>query len=470
MPMSLRVRSGRSCAATTWAWPSPAWSGRSALLRREAGRDRPRGAMDLRESWRCDFSEAVGARARLRDKADTNQHNLLCQAPPAPGNLTPSQGEGAMDMTSENLAAIDQGQVWSHRVIRCGDAVRPLPPHYHSLEDLTFEVGDVRVSLRDYMARSRTAGLLILKGGEIALERYGMGSSPERLQTSYSTAKSITATLVGAALHDGAIGSLDDRCDLYLPRLRGSAYEGVTVRNVLRMCSGVAWSELDDGQAYGGRLQQALANRRPGSILELACSLSRAHPQGAIFNYSTVDSCVLGALLATATGRPLADYCAETIWGPAGMEANGNWLLESEGGLEWGGFGISACLRDVGRFGQLVLEDGEAFSGRRVLPPGWRDLAGQPDSAPTAFCRLMPASLAGYGYHWWAVPRSPANVSGGAFSAVGAYGQRIFVNPAEQVVAAIQSAWRQPQDSDAEAETIALLRAAVPALRPDPGS
>src|SRR5262245_14020615 len=80
-----------------------------------------------------------------------------------------------MDMTSENLAATDQGQVWSHRVIRCGDAVRPLPPHYHSLEDLTFEVGDVRVSLSDYMARSRTAGLLILKGGEIALERYGMG-------------------------------------------------------------------------------------------------------------------------------------------------------------------------------------------------------------------------------------------------------------------------------------------------------
>src|SRR5262249_20471087 len=96
-----------------------------------------------------------------------------------------------------------------------------------------------------------------------------------------------------------------------------------------------------------------------------------------------------GAVAAAATGRPLADYCAETIWGPAGMEANGYWLLESEGGLEWGGFGVSACLRDVGRFGQLVLEDGEAFSGRRVLPLGWRDLAGQPDSAPTAFGRLM---------------------------------------------------------------------------------
>ena len=124
--------------------------------------------------------------------------------------------------------------------------MRPLPPHARSLADLTFEVGDVRLSVGDYMARRRTAGLLILKDGEIALERYGMGNGPESRWTSFSTAKSMTSTLVGAALHDGAIGSLDDRCDLYLPRLRGSAYEGVTIRNVLRMCSGVAWSEDDE--------------------------------------------------------------------------------------------------------------------------------------------------------------------------------------------------------------------------------
>ena len=138
-----------------------------------------------------------------------------------------------------------------------------------------------------------------------------------------------------------------------------------------------------------------MASRRPGSVLDLLCNLPRAQPQGVVFNYSTVESCLLGALVAAATGRPLADYCAETIWGPAGMEADGYWQLESEDGLELGGFGVSARLRDVGRFGQLVLEDGEAFSGRRVLPPGWRDLAGQPDSAPTGFGRLMPGSPGG---------------------------------------------------------------------------
>src|SRR5262249_40949621 len=285
-----------------------------------------------------------------------------------------------MDTTSEHHAARirNQGGVLPHRVIRRGEVVRPLPPHDRSLEDLTFEMGDDRISLSDYMTRSHTGGLLILRDGGVALERYGVGRSRERFWTSYSTAKSMVSTLVGAALHDGAIGSLDDRCENYLPRVRGSAYEGVTLRNVMRMCSGVAWNEIGDGQADAGRLQQALASRRSGSILELACSLPRVQPQGAVFNYSTVETCVLGAVVAAATDRPLADYCAEKIWGPAGMEADAYWLLESEGGLEWGGFGINARLRDVGRFGLLVMEDGEAFSGQRVVPPGWRDLAGQP--------------------------------------------------------------------------------------------
>jgi CubicO group peptidase (beta-lactamase class C family) len=357
---------------------------------------------------------------------------------------------------------------WPHRVIRRGDAVRPLPPHARSLADLTFEVGDVRLSPSDYMARRRTAGLLILKGGEIALERYGMGNGPDSRWRSYSTAKSMTSTLVGAALHDGALGSLDDRCDLYSPRLRGSAYEGVTVRNVMRMCSGVAWSEQDDGEADAGRLSRALESRQPGALLDLACTLPRAHPQGTVFNYSTVESSVLGAVVAAATGRPLADYCAGTIWGPAGMEADGYWALESEDGLELGGFGVSAHLRDFGRFGQLVLEDGEAFSGRRVLPPGWRDLVGQPDSAATTSGRLMLGSPFGYGYHWWA--HSPTGAHAGAFSAIGAFGQYIYVHPPEQVVVAIQSAWRQHHDDDAGVETFALLRAAVRALRPDPAS
>jgi len=373
--------------------------------------------------------------------------------------------------TPENQAATlrNQDQVWPVRAIRRGEVARPLPPHARSLADLTYELDGARFGVDDFMARRRTAGLLVLKHGEIALERYGMGNGPESRWTSFSTAKSMTATLTGAALHDGAIASLDDPCEVYVPRLRGSAYEGVTIRNILRMCSGVAWREDEDadGRSEVDRLGRAMVSRRPGAILDLMCKLARAHPQGAVFNYSTGESSVLAAVVAAAAGRPLADYFGDKIWGPAGMEADAHWQLESEGGLEMGGLGVSARLRDVGRFGLLVLDDGQAFDGQRVLPPGWRDLAGRPDCPATAFGRLRPGDPSGYGYHWWSIQPVPG-VHDGVFSANGAYGQVIYVNPGEQVVAAIQSAGRQPQDSEAGLETVMLLRAAVRALRPNP--
>jgi CubicO group peptidase (beta-lactamase class C family) len=373
------------------------------------------------------------------------------------------------DTTPENQAATlrNQDQVWSVRAVRRGAALRPLPNHARSLADLTYELDGMRYGVDDFMARRRTAGLLILKDGEVALERYGMGNGPESRWTSLSTAKSMTATLAGAARHDGAIGSLDDPCEAYVPRLRGSAYEGVTIRNVLRMCSGVAWREDNDadGRSEVHRLGRAMVSRRPGAILDLMCKLPRAHPQGTVFNYSTGESGVLAAVVAAAVGRPLADYFSEKVWGPAGMEADAHWQLECEDGLEMGGLGVSAQLRDVGRFGLLMLEDGEALNGRRVLPPGWRDLAGRPNCAATNFGRLTPGDPGGYGYHWWATPPVPG-VHAGVFAALGAYGQFIYINPGEQVVVAIQSAWREPKDSVASVETVALLRAAVRTLRP----
>jgi len=376
-----------------------------------------------------------------------------------PGQAAPAAGD-----TTPAAPAVAFGG-WPHRAIRRGGAVRLLPPHARSLAELSFEVGDARLGLGDYMARRRTAGLLILKRGEVALERYGRDGGPETLRTSYSITKSITATLVGAALHDGAIGGLEDRCDAYLPWLGGSAYAGVTIGNAMRMCSGVAWNEAEDDHAEAGRLQQALASRRPGAIMDLLGSLSRAQAPGAVFNYATVDSCMLGALVAAATGRALGEYCAETIWQPAGMEADGAWALESEGGVEPGGFGVAARLRDMGRFGLLVLEDGETFGGRRILPPGWRDLAGQPDSAATGFGRVATGSPVGYGYQWWVLPHGPTGLHAGAFVALGAFGQFLYVHPAEQLVIVIQSAWPGYRDSDAETETFALLGAAVRALR-----
>lgn len=373
-----------------------------------------------------------------------------------------------LDTTPENQAATfrNQDRTRPVRAIRRGAQVRALPAHATGLAGLTYAAAGAKGTVDDYMARRRTAGLLVLKRGEIALERYGMGNTPESRWTSFSTAKSMTATLAGAALHDGAIASLDDPAERYLPELKSSAYEGVSVRNILRMSSGVTWKEDYDpnGVSEVARFGAVLATSRPGGVLHLMRSLPRVAPQGSRFNYSTGETCLLGAIVASAVKRPLADYYGEKIWGPAGMEADGYWQLESREGLELAGLGVSARLRDFGRFGQFVLEDG-VVGGRRVLPAGWRDLAGQPDAEATAFGKLLPGYPLGYGYQWWVLPRRAGDVHDGAFTGQGIFGQFVYVNPREQVVAVIWSAWRKAWEGDAEMETYALLGAAVAALR-----
>ena len=376
--------------------------------------------------------------------------------------------DNPLDTTAANQAATFRNQDLARpvRAIRAGRKPRPLPPHARSLAGLTFKSGDRTVGIDDYMTRRRTTGLLVLKKGEVALERYGLGNGPESRWTSFSTAKSMTSTLAGAALHDGAIRSLDDTVARYLPRMAGTAYQDVTVRNLLRMASGVAWAEDYDptGKSDIAALGAALATRRPGAVLDLMASRPKAAPQGSVFNYSTGESCLLGAVVSAATGRPLADYYAEKVWGPAGMEADGYWQLESPGGLELGGMGVSARLRDFGRFGQFILEDGET-GVQRLLPQGWRDLAGQPDAESTGFGKLEKGYPLGYGYQWWVLPRKAGTAHDGAFTAQGIFGQFVYVNPREQVVAVVWSAWRSAWQTDSEFETYDLLAAAVEALR-----
>lgn len=369
--------------------------------------------------------------------------------------------------TAENQAATFRNQDLARpvRAIRAGGQVRALPPHAKSLTGLTFESGGARHSVEDYMTRRRTAGILVLKNGEVALERYGMGNGPESRWTSFSTAKSMTSTLAGAAVQDGSIRSLDDTVETYLPQMHGSAYQGVSVRNVLRMASGVLWDEQYDpkGKSDIVSFSTALASQKPGAVVDLMRRLPRVAPQGTRFNYSTGEACLLGAVIRSAVGRPLADYYGDKVWGPAGMEADGYWQLESPDGLELTGLGVSARLRDYARFGQFIPEDGVAPGGARVLPVGWRDLAGHPDNAATAFGKLEKDYPLGYGYQWWVLPQQGPHDS--AFTAQGIFGQFIYVNPRERVVAIVWSAWREAWQTDSEFETYAMLGAAVEALR-----
>ena len=210
-----------------------------------------------------------------------------------------------------------------------------------------------------------------------------------------------------------------------------TAYDGVTVRHVLQMTSGVAWNETyTDPTSDRRRMLEAQIGQRPGDILDLMGSLPRIAEPGTRWNYSTGETHVAGALVAAATGEHVADYLSQKIWVPAGMEADANWWLESPDGLEVGGSGLSATLRDYARFGLLLLNDG-VVDGERVLPEGWMTEA--------ASRRIVDGEEVEYGYMLWPLHER-------SYAAIGIFGQFVFVDPDRDLVVAMWSAQPKPLD------------------------
>ena len=257
---------------------------------------------------------------------------------------------------------------------------------------------------------------------------------------SMSVAKSITSTLTGIAIEEGLIAGLDALVTDYVPALAGSAYDGVKVRDVLMMASGVRWNETySDAGSDRRALLRAQISQEPGSAMEVMAALSRAAPPGTVNNYSTGETQVLGEIVRGAVGKSLAEYLSEKIWVPYGMDADAKWWLDSPDGVEIGGSGISATLRDYGRFGQFFLEGG-MIGGASILPESWtREAAG-----PT---KLKDGSALDYGYMWWTGWTGPSREDG-AFVAVGIHGQNIYINPARNVVIVTFGAQPKPVDME----------------------
>nr|WP_233284875.1 serine hydrolase [Agrobacterium tumefaciens] len=278
-----------------------------------------------------------------------------------------------------------------------------------------------------------------MKDGEVRIEQYGLGLLASDRWSTMSTVKSMTATLVGVALQEGAISSLDDSVTTYVTSLSGSPYEDVSIRHLLTMSSGIRWNEdYDDKQSDVNRYSKSLADGVPGGVFDLLRSLPRDHAPGARWHYNTGDTFLLGAALRNAVQMPLADYMSRKIWQPCGMEFYAFYTLEAPDGLEIGGSRAGIALRDFARLAKFVLDDG-VVDGIRFLPPGWNDDAayrfGDGDRA------LMPlissASLRGYGYSWW--------IAEDAMVAVGFAGQRIYINRAEALIIVTLGAFPQPQ-------------------------
>jgi CubicO group peptidase (beta-lactamase class C family) len=340
-----------------------------------------------------------------------------------------------------------------------GGDVKVLPAHARSLVGLRYTHGGQSRTLQDFMSRTRNAGLLVLKSGQVALESYGLGNAADSRWTSFSVAKALTATLIGAALEAQVLNDLDVRVDAVLPAFAQGAYGGATVRQLLRMSSGVRWNEdYSSASSDHAALLAAVAQQRAGVALEYIRTRPRAALPGTVWNYNSGDSIVLAALLTALIGGPLSGFVTDRIWSRAGMQSDGYWLLDAPDGLELGGGNFSATLRDYGRLGLFVLSNGQVGS-TRVLPAGWRELAGRPDTPLTAPGTLIPGYPLGFGYHWWSLP------NGSAFVAQGIFGQFLYLDPAEDLVVVVWSAWPTPTDPVSEAETYALINAAADALR-----
>jgi CubicO group peptidase (beta-lactamase class C family) len=339
----------------------------------------------------------------------------------------------------EEVATFERSEtLYPVKVVHRGSVTRTLPVADRRLENVTFQLGDKQYDLFDYLAVNRVAGLLIVKDSKVVLEDYELGAGPATRWASFSIAKSVTSTLIGAALQDGFIASLDDPVTRYVPALRGGVYDGVSIRNVLQMASGVRWNETyTDPDSDCRKLTDAQMSHKAGASLAYMKYLPRAAPAGSVWNYNSGETNIAGAVVEGATHMSLATYLSKKVWSRIGMEHDAFWWTESQGGMGIGGAGLSATLRDYGRFGLFVLSDG-LIDGRRIVPNGWFQEAGT--------AHRIGGKSADYGYLWWPMPGGDP-VHAGAFEARGIFGQHLYINPSERLVIVVLSARPKPTGS-----------------------
>ncbi|MEM9331949.1 MAG: serine hydrolase [Pseudomonadota bacterium] len=302
--------------------------------------------------------------------------------------------------------------------IENGEQIRSLPQGDPLVLDLDIEA---------YMKSQNSAAVIVVHNGLIRLERYGLHQNRDQRWTSFSVAKSVTSTLVGAAIKDGYIKSLEDKVSGYVTALQGSAYDNVSIRQLLTMTSGVGWNEdYQDPLSDVALFNETTPEPGETALLSYLKRLQRAHPAGTVFNYSTGETNLVGVLVASATGKSLADYLSEKIWKPYGMQQFATWVT-SKSGEEISGCCIQAAALDYARFGQFMLDGGVA-KGQSILPEGWIE------EATRLQVNVGREGVRDYGYQWW-------TLKNGAYMAGGIFGQAIFIDPARALVIVTHSSW-----------------------------
>jgi CubicO group peptidase (beta-lactamase class C family) len=326
-----------------------------------------------------------------------------------------------------------------------------LPKHY------SFE-GPTK-SVEDFFTETDTTALLVLKDGQLVMERYALTGGPDVHWISWSVSKSFVSALVGIALHEGHIRSIEDPISDYIPVPKGSAYHGVSIQNVLQMSSGARWNEdYSDPSCDVFRLAAAMGGAM--SLEEFVAGMATESPPGTVCRYNSGETQALGMLLAYATKRTLSDYMQEKLFEPLGMNAAGYWLVDKTG-KEMAFAGLNLIARDFIKIGELYRNDG-VWNGQQVVPSAWVKAsitADAPHLAPGKPWLSDHTLPFGYGYQWWL----PAGQNG-EFTALGIYNQVVYGDRSKGVVIYKQSANRtygtsKDEATNREIETIEFVRA-----------
>lgn len=327
-------------------------------------------------------------------------------------------------------------QLFQTRPVPRSGPVAALPRHDVALPDAV--VGGKAMAEDAWEDLTYTNAFLVMRDGQILHESYRNNTDAGTHYISFSMAKTFTAMLVGIAVGQGAIRSIDDPVTAYVPELKGTGYDGATVRDLLRMRSGVDYEERYD---FGSNpsvaakifLNAIVANKE--RFADTALRLGHKWKPGSHFNYSTLDTSVLGWILERATKRPLEDFMTQTLWQKLGTESYGFWLADGAPGTgrALNGMGYNATLRDFARFGQMLLDQGK-FNGQQIVPADWvRQATTLTDNAdagspPVPASVTDPFARSGYGFQIWRLDDT------GAFMALGLQGQFIYVHPATRTV------------------------------------
>ncbi len=295
---------------------------------------------------------------------------------------------------------------------------------------------------KQWIKDRNVTAMVVLKNGQLVHEGYYLGTRPEDLRISWSVAKSFLSALFGVLEAEGAFASLDDPVEKYAPLLKGSAYEGVTIRDVLTMSSGVAFNEdYLDFNSDINKMGRVLA--LGGSMDEFAANLKlREAEPGSRWHYVSVDTHVLGMVIRGATGKDIPELLETRILAPMGFEEAPYYVTDGLG-VSFVLGGLNVMTRDYARFGQMIAQGG-LWQGKQVVPADWVKASTSPQAKDGS----------AYGFQWWI----PPDASPGEVMAQGIYGQYIYINPSLNVVIAVNAADRGFEEAGVNEGNIAMLR------------